>query len=257
MEKKIKNFVYGRRNVIELLKKLSKKKLPTSEWGIKEVLVKKGSGDSLIKEIQQYLPVGIALQRVSGGELDKLLPGVNHQGIVCSRASQLRKFAYQDLVDLKVFLQQRNCGSFLVLDRIQDVGNLGSILRSAECFGFTNILLPEKESAEITDVVERISSGALHYLRIFRVTNLKQALEALKENSYWIIATSDRGEENWNQIPDLTETALIIGNEKDGIKRILLQESDFVYSIPMHGNVSSLNAAVSAAICMDRLQNRL
>lgn len=143
------------------------------------------------------------------------------------------------------------------MDRIQDPGNLGNILRTAECFGITNIILPERESAGITPVVEKVSSGAISFLKIFTVKNLANTLELLKENGYWIVSTSDRGtEENWSKLPELEELVILMGNEGEGVKRILLEKSDFVLRIPMHGNLSSLNVTVATGIVLDRIVNR-
>ena len=100
---------------------------------------------------------------------------------------------------------------------MQDTGNLGNILRTAECFGFTTIVLSERESAPINDTVERMSSGAIHHLKIFKVINLRQVIDFLKESGYWIVATSDRGMDSWDKVPELHETAVIMGNEEAGV----------------------------------------
>ena len=78
----------------------------------------------------------------------------------------------------------------------------------------------------------------------------------MKENGYWIVATTDQGNEDWSDIPDLEVTALIVGNEGEGIKKLLLENSDYKLRIPLHGQVSSLNVVVATGICMDRLVNR-
>ena len=131
-----------------------------------------------------------------------------------------------------------------------------NILRTAECFGFTTIVLSERESAPINDTVERMSSGAIHHLKIFKVVNLRQVIDFLKENGYWVVATSDRGMDSWDKLPELHETAVIMGNEEAGVKRILLENADFVFQIPMHGKVSSLNVVVATGIVLDRIVNR-
>jgi 23S rRNA (guanosine2251-2'-O)-methyltransferase len=138
-----------------------------------------------------------------------------------------------------------------------DTGNLGSILRTAECFGITHIIIPERDMAPINDTVERISSGALHHIQLFRVTNLNQTLELLKEKGYWIVITSDSGSEDWSGLPNANELAIVLGNEEKGVKRLLNENSDFKLRIPMHGEISSLNVAVSCGIVLDRIINRI
>lgn len=226
------------------------------DWQIKEILIKKSIQDHNLVELKKYLPASIPIIRTSNGELDKIAGGRNHQGMICLKTAMVQRRSYRNFHDLKNDLGEKLCGPLLILDRIQDVGNLGSILRSAECFGFQTVILPEKDSAEITDAVERISSGAVHYLKIYRVTNLKQAVEQLKQHEFWIIAAADTGEGNWQSLPALQQIALIIGNENQGIKRILLEQADFIYSLPMRGKISSLNAAVSAAVFMDRITSK-
>ncbi|EMG11041.1 RNA methyltransferase, TrmH family [Leptospira interrogans serovar Grippotyphosa str. LT2186] len=90
----------------------------------------------------------------------------------------------------------------------------------------------------------------------FTVKNLANTLELLKENGYWIVSTSDRGTEDWSKLPDLNELVILMGNEGEGIKRILMEKSDFVLRIPMHGNLSSLNVTVATGIVLDRIVNR-
>ena len=101
-----------------------------------------------------------------------------------------------------------------------------------------------------------MSSGAIHHLKIFKVVNLRQVIDFLKENGYWVVATSDRGMDSWDKLPELHETAVIMGNEEAGVKRILLENADFVFQIPMHGKVSSLNVVVATGIVLDRIVNR-
>lgn len=93
-------------------------------------------------------------------------------------------------------------------------------------------------------------------LKIFTVKNLANTLELLKENGYWIVSTSDRGTEDWSKLPDLNELVILMGNEGEGIKRILMEKSDFVLRIPMYGNLSSLNVTVATGIVLDRIVNR-
>ncbi len=215
--------------------------------------IKENPGTEIVEKILNKIPSFVQVHKVSVSKLDSLVPGRNHQGIVALKAPS--KQTTFDKKNLEEFLSEKP-GAFLILDRIQDPGNLGNILRTAECFRVTNIILPERESAGITPVVEKVASGALSFLKIFTVKNLANTLELLKENGYWIVSTSDRGTEDWSKLPDLNELVILMGNEGEGIKRILMEKSDFVLRIPMHGNLSSLNVTVATGIVLDRIVNR-
>ncbi|MCE9501127.1 MAG: 23S rRNA (guanosine(2251)-2'-O)-methyltransferase RlmB [Leptospira sp.] len=257
MEKKLayKNAVFGRRNVSELLRKLSESGDGPETWPVREVLIKKNPSTDIINEIVSVIPKGLKITYLSGGDLDSMLPGINHQGVIALKIARATNAQTGDLSDLKVFIKESK-GPVLILDRIQDTGNLGNILRTAECFGVTAVVISERESADITATVEKSSSGAVHHLNLFRVTNLMQAVEALKASGYWIVSASDRGTEDWKKLPDATETVLILGNESEGVKKILLDNSDFILRIPLHGSVSSLNVGTACGICLDRIVNR-
>lgn len=256
MEKKVNSIkTYGKRNVLEFIKKLISSNTSPKDWGIKEVLVKKNPSRDIQSEILIQIPPSIKISYVSIGDLDSLLPGKNHQGIVLLTAQRSENKLYKSQDDLFQEIQSEK-KTLLVLDRIMDTGNLGSILRTAECFGITHVIVPERDMAPINETVERISSGALHHIRVYRVTNLYYTLELLKEKGYWVVTTSDTGSEDWSGLPASNELALVLGNEEKGVKRVLNDNSDFKLRIPMHGEISSLNVAVSCGILLDRVINR-
>ncbi len=256
MEKKvIKGAIYGKRNVAELIQKNHDDGLPPNKWGFREVIIKKNPSRDLMNEVVSLIPKGIRITYLSIGEMDSMFHGVNHQGIVLLREESKKSTFTGDFTGLQELVAEEKL-PILILDRVQDTGNLGNILRTAECFGFTTIVLSERESAPINDTVERMSSGAIHHLKIFKVINLRQVIDFLKENGYWVVATSDRGMDSWEKLPELHETAVIMGNEEAGVKRILLENADFVFPIPMHGKVSSLNVVVATGIVLDRIVNR-
>ncbi|MBK8394009.1 MAG: 23S rRNA (guanosine(2251)-2'-O)-methyltransferase RlmB [Leptospiraceae bacterium] len=256
MEKKIiKGAIYGKRNVAELVQKNHSDGVPSNRWGFREVIIKKNPSREIMDEIVSLIPKGIRITYMSIGELDSMFHGVNHQGVILLREESKKSNYAGDFSGLQELVAQEKI-PILILDRVQDTGNLGNILRTAECFGFTTIVLSERESAPINDTVERMSSGAIHHLKIFKVINLRQVIDFLKESGYWIVATSDRGMDSWDKVPELHETAVIMGNEEAGVKRILLENADFVFQIPMHGKVSSLNVVVATGIVLDRIVNR-
>ncbi|EPG66851.1 23S rRNA (guanosine(2251)-2'-O)-methyltransferase RlmB [Leptospira wolffii] len=241
------DFIYGRRNIREILEK----SLETgSELPLQELWVSSGAKKEL-HDILEKISNRVRILETSPAKLDKALPGVNHQGIAAPRIllhSGGKKSFDEHLETCK--------GPILVLDRIQDPGNLGNILRTAECFGVETVLIPERESSGITPVVEKVASGALAYLQVFRVGNLAQILEKLQKRNFWVVSTSDRGEEDWSKVPAWEELVILMGNEGEGLKRILMEKSDFNLRIPLHGHISSLNVTVATGIVLDRLKNR-
>jgi 23S rRNA (guanosine2251-2'-O)-methyltransferase len=250
MEKKVK-LIYGKRSALEYIQK---KFSDGSDLQIREVFAKKNPSQD-IQEIIAPIPKHIKIQYLNQSELDFKFKGVNHQGIILSVVDSNNIQFKKDFSGLKQYLEE-NKTPILILDRIQDAGNLGNILRTAECFGFKTIVLSERDSVGVTEAVIRVSSGAVHHLNIFIVMNLSQVVDYLKEIGYWILATSDRGLDSWEKLPQPNELAIVMGNEGEGVKRLLLEKADFVCQIPMHGEISSLNVVVATGIVLDRVTNR-
>lgn len=249
------HLAFGKRNVAELVQKLAKEKTPPYEWPFREILIKKNPAKEIIDSIIKFLPPEIKITYLSGGDLDSMLPGKKHQGVVLLRERNTKRNTYLQFDDLLAAIEKSK-SLILVLDRIQDTGNFGNILRTAECLGVKHIMIPERDMAPINETVEKISSGALHYLHLYRVTNLNQCLETLKKKGYWTVATSDKGSEDWSKLPPPEELVLILGSEGKGVKRLLMDNADFQQRIPLHGKISSLNVTIACGISLDRIMNR-
>lgn len=248
------SLIFGKRNVVELLQKLKKENQSIKDYPFQEVLVKKNASPE-IQEILKLIPKDIKITYVSSGDLNALSKGKNHQGIILLKNELKNKEKYKSLDELIENIQNQR-ELILVLDRIQDVGNLGNILRTAECFGVKHIVVPERNSAPINEQVEKISSGALHYLKIYRVVNLNITLEQLKNYGYWIAIADEEGSEDWQSLPNFHELVLVMGNEEKGVKTLLQKNADFKLRIPLHGKISSLNVGVATGIALDRIINR-
>jgi 23S rRNA (guanosine2251-2'-O)-methyltransferase len=242
-----KNLIYGRRNVLEYLS--SQAGNPGSSY---EIFIKEGTKG--IEEIYELIPPRTKKSKLSGQDFEGKFKGISHQGVVVVIKEGADN--YLSLGDLKDKVEGEERFPILILDRIQDAGNLGSILRTAECFGFKDVVIPDRDSAKITDAVIKTSSGAIHKLHLYHVANLAQVVDFLKENNYWVVAATEKGSEDWKNLPEPQECALIMGNEHEGIKKILLEKSDFQFRIPIHGEIGSLNVAISTGIFMDRIVNR-
>ncbi|MCW7471088.1 23S rRNA (guanosine(2251)-2'-O)-methyltransferase RlmB [Leptospira kanakyensis] len=254
MEKSPVEILFGKRNFYEFLESLEQMAPERGIKTIREVIVKDSMGTEEKQRIRGYIPNSVKFTTVSTRELDRIASDKNHQGYVIIRTKQ-KSFASLGFEQFKQNVEAGE-GPILILDRIQDPGNLGNILRTAECMGVKHVLMSDRDTSPITPVVEKVSAGAVHHLQIYRVANLMHGMEYLKKNEYWILATDEEGEESiWETLPDATQMAIIMGNEGEGVKRLLLEEADYVARIPLFGSVTSLNVVVACGITLDRVQN--
>ncbi len=169
--------------------------------------------------------------------LEKMVNG-NHQGIVID----IDDYEYYSLQDVEGNL-------VVVLDHLEDPHNFGAIIRTCECVGVKSIIIPKDRSVRITDTVVKTSAGAIEHVKIIRVNNIVNALKSLKKDGYFVYAADMIGE-NYQQIDYASKKVLVIGNEGKGISKLVLDNSDFVISIPMYGKINSLNASTSAGILL-------
>lgn len=138
---------------------------------------------------------------------------------------------------------------FIILDGITDPHNLGSIIRTADAVGAHAVIIPKRRSAQITPVVAKASAGAVEYVPVCKVTNIANTIKTLKENGLWIAAVDMDGESFFRQ--NLSGAlALVVGSEGSGISRLVKENCDFTVSMPMSGNVTSLNASVAGGILL-------
>ena len=171
----------------------------------------------------------------------------SHQGVV----GMTTTYAYIGFEDLLSRIQERAEPPFLlVLDQIQDPHNLGAILRSAECAGVHGVIIPKRKSAEITPTVMKVSAGAAAYIPVCRVTNLAMTLEDLKKWGIWVIGTASTAQQRYTNADLTMASAIVIGNEENGLRRLVAEKCDLLVSIPLYGKISALNASVASAIVM-------
>ncbi len=231
--------VEGRNAVLEALR---------SDREINKVLVQKGEKNgSIIQIISIAKEKKLVITEVEKTKLDTISQTGHHQGVIIYTSPQ----KYCEVEDILQIAKMRKEDPFIViLDEIEDPYNLGSIIRTCEVLGVHGIIIPKRRSALITSVVEKVSVGATNYLPIARVTNLAQTIDTLKKENVWIVGT-DMDAPNVGYDTDLTGgVALVIGSEGRGMGRLIKQKCDVLIKIPMKGNVTSLNAGVSAGICI-------
>lgn len=188
----------------------------------------------------------VIVQYVPKKKLDGLLES-NHQGVVASVAA----YRYAELDDIFNLATERGEDPLiLVLDELEDPHNLGSILRTADAAGVHGIIIPRRRSVGLTAVVAKASTGAIEYVPVVRVNNLSQTVGQLKERGVWIAGTDAKGSSDYRTMDATLPLAIIIGSEGKGMSRILKENCDFLYHLPMLGKVTSLNASVAASLLM-------
>jgi len=192
---------------------------------------------------------GIVVHRLPGGELDRLLPGARHQGVVATLAGQsTEKFREQDL---STFLAGLTSPPFLlILDGVQDPHNLGACLRTADAAGVHAVIVPRDRAAGITPVVRKVASGAAETVPVFTVTNLARTLRELKETGVWLYGASDNADTSLYDTDLRGPLALVLGSEGKGLRRLTRELCDYLVAIPMAGRVESLNVSVAAGVLL-------
>ena len=181
---------------------------------------------------------------VTKERLDQLSETGKHQGVVAYAAA----YTYAEVEDVLAAARSKNEAPFIfLLDNIEDPHNLGAIIRTANLAGAHGVIIPKKRAAGLTAAVARASAGALNYTPVARVTNLAQTMEALKKEGLWFVC-ADMGGTTMYQLDLTGPIGLVIGNEADGVGRLVREKCDFVASIPMKGDIDSLNASVAAGV---------
>jgi len=176
--------------------------------------------------------------------LDRKTGGARHQGILC-HAAEMDTFESEEILR-----GAKSPGLLVVLDGIEDPSNLGAILRSAEAAGADGVFLPERRSAGLSAAVVKASSGAASHVKVARVRNIAELLESLKKGGFWV-AGLDAASDSPIWKADLTlPTALVLGNEGTGLRRLVREKCDFTLRLPLGGKVSSYNVSVAAGMAL-------
>ena len=212
---------------------------------VHKIYVQEGRAGKRIDELLQIAKKkGIFFQYVDKQRLDQMYTTANHQGVI----AQVDSYEYSSVDEILEQAALLGKDPFiLILDGIEDPQNLGSIIRTAECAGVHGIIIPQHNSSEVTAAVSRASAGAVEHIPIARETNLVNCIKRLKEKGLWVVGADMEGSEYFScQMP--SPTALVIGGEGSGIRRLVRQNCDMLVSIPMTGLISSLNASVAAGL---------
>ena len=208
---------------------------------IDKILMEKGGKGSLSVIFAEARNRGIRVQYVDKSVLDKESETGRAQGVIAF----VSEYEYADFSELCA--PKEGARFVVVCDGVEDVHNLGSILRVAECAGADGVIIPKNKSAQVTGAVVRISEGAANHIKVARVPGVNYAVDELKKSGFWVYALEADGENIYDC--DLTgDIALVVGGENSGVAALTKKKCDKVLSLPLKGKVNSLNASVALGI---------
>lgn len=224
--------IEGRNAVLELLK---------TDREIDKLLMQKGAEGSAGRIFAMARQKNIRVQFADVRALDRESETGRHQGVI----AYVSEYEY---ADLDALLDPKAGGRMVIVcDGVEDVHNLGSILRVAECAGADGVVIPKNKSAQVTGAVVRISEGAANHVRVARVPGINYAVEQLQKAGFWVYGLEADGEDLYSA--DLTgDIALVVGGEDSGIAPLTRKKCDKLLSLPLYGKVNSLNASVALGI---------
>lgn len=231
--------IEGRNAVIEALR---------AGRAIDKIFVAKGEVDKTLGHIASNArEKGVVVVEADRRKLDLMSRTHAHQGVIALVA--VREYCSVD--DILQIAEERGEAPFVIIcDEISDPHNLGAIIRTAECSGAHGVIIPKRRSAGLTTIVDKSSAGAAEHMAIARVPNIPAVIKELKDKGLWVYGTAADGQSDiWHT--DFTgAAALVIGSEGDGMGRLVRESCDFIVSLPMKGQIGSLNASAAASILM-------
>ena len=215
---------------------------------IDKVFIAAGDTDRGLQRLAaQAKEAGAVVVPVDRRKLDAMSATHAHQGVITLAAAH----EYATLADILEEARSRGEEPLIVIcDELTDPHNLGAIIRSAECAGAHGVVIPKRRSVGLTAVVAKASAGAVEYMKVARVTNITSAIEELKKQGVWIFGTAAEGSVPMYQADLKGAAAIVIGNEGDGMSRLVQKSCDVTVHIPMKGRITSLNASAAATVLL-------
>lgn len=196
---------------------------------------------TIIREAKKHDTI---INFVTKERLDQISETKKHQGVIAYAAA----YEYSEVEDMLELAKKKGEDPFLILlDNIEDPHNLGAIIRTANLAGAQGVIIPKRRAVGLTATVAKTSAGALNYTPVAKVTNLAKTMEELKEKGLWFVC-ADMGGESMYRLNLTGPIGMVIGNEGDGVSRLVKEKCDFIASIPMKGDIDSLNASVAAGV---------
>lgn len=220
----------------------------------KDILIAHGrTGHEVEKIIKLAGQHSIKYRIVQKGDIESLAGTLHHQGV----AAILSEFKYADVEDiLEGWRLSGDKAIILILDCIQDPQNLGSLIRTANAAAAHGVIIPKDRAAEVTPAVVKASAGAIEHILISRVTNIADTITRLKNAGIWVVGIEAGSKEDIYSFDIDIDLAIVIGSEGKGIRRLVKEKCDACLSIPMKGNISSLNASVAGGIALFEVLRR-
>lgn len=241
------NYIYGLSPVLEALR--------AGKRPVQTLYILAGAQTSRLSElIDAAKRAHIPVERRERRDLDEMTRRANHQGVVAMLGANKGKAAAiqtADYTDAETILESLSAQPLLVLlDNIEDPHNLGAILRSCDGAGVDGVFIPEHRAAGLSETVAKTSAGAVEYVRVARVTNLVPLIEELKERGIWVVGLEGGTETNYAKFNFNVPLALVFGSEGKGLRRLVREKCDAVVSIPLRGQINSLNVSVAAGVVL-------
>ena len=233
------NLIYGKNPVIEAI---------NARKALKVFLVHNFSDQKVLNLIKENkLPV----VNVSPAEMEKMANGGVHQGL----AAELKPYQTVSLDEIIIRAKKKDKKIIVMLDNIEDPHNLGAILRSADVFEASGVVLPKHNSVSLNATVAKTSAGAINYVPVAVVNNLNQAIKQLKEEGYWVVSTDGSATISYSSLKYDFPVVVVIGSEGKGVSSLVLKNSDYVVKIPQYGHVNSLNASVATGVILSKIKS--
>lgn len=212
---------------------------------IDKVFLLDGCQDGPIKSIlREAKKTDVIIQFVTKERLDQLSDSQKHQGVIAFAAA----YEYAQVDELLEIAKKKGEAPFLILlDNIEDPHNLGAIIRTANVVGAHGVIIPKRRASGLTATVAKTSAGAINYTPVAKVTNMTKTIQELKEKGMWFVCADMAGTSMY-QLDMKGPIGLVIGNEGDGVSKLVKENCDFIASIPMKGEINSLNASVATGV---------
>ncbi len=199
------------------------------------------------RDVQEILRLArssrVELRMMSREALNREAPHSVHQGVIAFASA--REYAELDAL-LAIPAQKGQTPLFVILDGVEDPRNLGAILRTAEATGVHGVIIPERRAAGLTDTVAKAAAGALEYVPVAKVVNIVNTIETLKKTGVWVVGAEAGGDAVYWDADFMRPTALVLGGEDKGVRRLVGERCDYLVSVPLLGRINSLNVSVAA-----------
>jgi 23S rRNA (guanosine2251-2'-O)-methyltransferase len=228
------DLIFGVHSVLE--------KLNARPEDVSEVLISATIHAQMAERIEEAARLrGCPVSQIDAATLDALTRCARHQGV----AARVVPFKYGSFASLLAALQDRRACCVVFLDGVTDPRNFGSILRTAEAMGIGDVVIAKDRAVGVTPTVVKASAGAVHYVRICRVSNLARSLITLRDRGVWIIGLDPRGDKLLHEMKLPERLAVVLGAEGSGIRPLVRSKCDYLAALPMQGKVGSLNVSVA------------